>query len=336
MSNQLSLVNRKLPAKMRKFSITPDAPLAVGLRDAALRQFDLALGGLADGDDIDRAIHESRKAMKRLRAMLRLVRPVIGDGRYRAENDHLRDTARVLSPLRDAQVMVDTVGIIRDRFDEQLRPTAFSGVEDALKARHVRIRASMVEDHGAVRRTAYALRSARARFSAWPIVEDGAGGLQPIPNRFESIGMGMERIYRRGRDEMRTAVDHPTAHNFHWWRKRAKYLRFQSELLYPIWPEMMEGQIKALDHLGEMLGAEHDLAALLLLIIQNPELCPDPTERALLMALAQHRRRELQAASITMGARVYAERPSDFSRRMGVYFEAWVHEQTTGVAIDPA
>ncbi len=54
------------------------------------------------------------------------------------------------------------------------------------------------------------------------------------------------------------------------------------------------------------------------------------------MALAQHRRRELQAASVTMGARVYAERPSDFSRRMGVYFEAWVHEQTTGMAIDPA
>jgi CHAD domain-containing protein len=302
-----------------------------------LRQFDLALAPLTEVDDVDRAVHGARKAMKRLRALLRLVRPVIGNRRYRAENAYLRDTARVLSPLRDARVMVDTVGLIRDRYDSQLRPTAFDGVESQLRARLERTRASMVHDGGALRRTAYSLRSARARYAAWPVADDVVSGSHPpIPNRFESVGVGLEMIYARGRDEMRTAIEHPTAHNFHWWRKRAKYLRYHSELLFPMWPDMMKGQVQALDHLGEALGAEHDLAQLLLVLVQHPEVCPDPTERALLVALAQHRRRELQAAAVTMGIRVYAEKPADFGKRMGVYWDAWMEERAAGIAIDPA
>ena len=334
---QIATTGQYLPMKMPRFALPVNAPLAVGLRDAALRQFDLAIPPLVEGEDADRAIHGARKAMKRLRAMLRLVRPVIGNQRYRAENDYLRDTARVLSPLRDARVMVDTVVLLRDRFESQLRPTAFESVEDRLQSRLERTRASMVHDSGALRTTAYALRSARARYAAWPVGDDVVSDSHPsIPNRFESVGVGLATIYARGRDEMRTAVEHRTAHNFHWWRKRAKYLRYQSELLFPMWPDMMEGQVQALDHLGEALGAEHDLAQLLLLLVQHPEVCPDPTERALLVALSQHRRRELQAAAITMGARVYAEKPANFTKRMSVYWDAWMEERAVGMSIDPA
>ncbi len=318
---------RYLPVPMPEFSLHAHQRLAGGLRDTTLEQFDQVIAGLAEGNDADKAIHEARKAMKRIRALLRLVRPVIGDDVYRMENRILRDAARLIAPIRDGRVLVDTVQDLRERFDRQLRPTAFEGVERALTERHQRVRAVLIHDSGAVRQTIYVLRSARARYAAWPTEDDPTHGRHAIPHRYESVGAGLEATYRRGRDEMRTAIDQPTAEHFHLWRKRAKYLRHQTELLMPLWPEVFGGYASALDRLGETLGAEHDLAVLLRMVVHQPELAPDPIDRSLLVALGQHRRRELQAAAITMGWRIYAESPADLTNRYRNYWEAWEREQ---------
>lgn len=322
----IATAGRFLPVPMPEFSLHAHQRLADGLRDAALQQFDQAIAGLTEGGDIDPAIHEARKAMKRIRAMLRLVRPVISHDVYRAENGILRDTARMIAPIRDGRVMVDTVRDLRERFALQLRPTALDGLEQALAARHQRTRAVLMHDHGAVRQTVYVLRSARARYASWPNEDDAVNGRNAIPHRYESVGKGLEATYRRGRDEMRTAIDHPTAEHFHLWRKRAKYLRHQTELLMPLWPEVLEGYAGTLHQLGEVLGAEHDLAELLRLVVHVPDLAADPIERSLLVALAQHRRREFQTTAITIGRRIYCERPGDFTRRHQAYWEAWETE----------
>ena len=129
---------------------------------------------------------------------------------------------------------------------------------------------------------------------------------------------------------MRTAISDPTAHNFHQWRKRAKYLRHQYEFLTPIWPEMMSVQADALGRLGEMLGSEHDLAELLRLVSDQPWLCPDPVERSLVTALAQHRRAELRAGAIDLGRRLFAERPGRVVDRLASWWAAW--DSTPGPA----
>src|SRR5947209_19164592 len=57
----------------------------------------------------DTPVHETRKHLKKARAALRLVRKEIGGGLYR-ENDHcLRDVARLISDIRDAEVRLQTV-----------------------------------------------------------------------------------------------------------------------------------------------------------------------------------------------------------------------------------
>jgi CHAD domain-containing protein len=123
---------------MPEFSLHAHQRLASGLRDTTLEQFDQVIAALAEPGDLDRAVHEARKAMKRIRALLRLVRPVIGDDVYRVENAILRDTARIIAPIRDGRVMVDTVSDLRERYDRQLRPTAFEGIERALEERQQR------------------------------------------------------------------------------------------------------------------------------------------------------------------------------------------------------
>src|SRR3954471_12662774 len=57
----------------------------------------------------DETVHEVRKSLKRLRALLRLLRHALGPDEYRRENRALRDTARPLGEVRDAKVFVGAI-----------------------------------------------------------------------------------------------------------------------------------------------------------------------------------------------------------------------------------
>lgn len=326
---------RFLPAIGDGFAIGRREPLAVGLRRVTVDQFDGALRSMAQ-DPMDLAVHEVRKATKRVRALLRLVRTQLGDDRYRTENAVLRDTARLLAPLRDADGVVISVEAIRDRYGSQLRSTAFADLTVRLAERRRRVFERTVDEDDWPR-VAYSLRSARARYAAWPVDDEAARahGMSVVNHGFGSVGPGLTSTYRRGRQEMAEATTRPTADNFHAWRKRAKYLRHQMELLSPLFPEVLEGYAAALGRLGEVLGDEHDLAELLRFLAANPAYVPDPTERSMLVALVQHRRAELQTAALSLGSRVYAETPNRFTRRVADYWSAWDSPVPVGFTDQP-
>ncbi len=312
---------RFLPAVPSGFGLGNTEPLANGLRRVSVEQLDVALAALNDSP-IETAVHEVRKTTKRLRAVLRLVRSGLGNKRYSAENAILRDTALLLAPMRDSYVRLESVESLRDRFASQLRPETFQGVVDRLVLRRDRLYENSADEWS---KTRYALRSARARYAAWPVDDDSARahGMAVIPHAFVSVEKGLAQTYGRGREEMADARRRPTADNFHVWRKRAKYLRHQMEILTPVWPEVLGGHAVSLERLGDLLGAEHDLAELLRFLAAHPEICPDPVERSLLVALTQHRRVELQSASLSLGSRIYAEPVNRFTQRVSEYWLAW-------------
>ena len=323
---------RFLPAVPHGFVLGPREPVGEALKRITVEQFDLALDALVSATDIDTAVHEARKAMKRLRAVLRLVRDAVGEDVYRAETVVLRDVARALAPVRDGWVMVATVSRLRERYEGHLRSTAFSVSIERLEERHRRRRSTLFEEAEGMRHVLHTLRSARARYAAWPIDERiaRAYGRAVVAHTFESLAPGLERTYGRGRREMRRALAEPTAEHFHLWRKRVKYLRHQMEILEPLWPEVIGGNARSLDHLGDVLGEEHDLSVLLRLLGVSPELCPDPMERSLLTALARQRRTDLRFASATLGARAYAEPAPRLVQRVAAYWEAWDRPPAVG------
>ena len=54
--------------------------------------------------------------LKKLRATLKLVRPVLGDDWYRRENERFRGSGQALSNVRDAQVRAQTVEALAVRW----------------------------------------------------------------------------------------------------------------------------------------------------------------------------------------------------------------------------
>lgn len=319
-----SLRPSSLAVPRRGFALGETEPLGAGLRRITVEQFDGAISGFVSGTDPDEAVHEARKSIKRLRAVLRLVRGPLGDEVYRFENAYLRDTAALIGGARDASVAVETVRGLRAEFRDQLDGATFGGLEEALGDRSEAAR-DHVDGGAVVDEVVYRLRSARARYAAWPVDPEVAAayGRQPLRHEFATLEDGLERTYARGQKAMRTASQAPRAEAFHAWRKDAKYLRHQVEILAPLWPDVLGGYARSLDRLGESLGDEHDLAVLLDLVANDPGFCPHPRERDLLIALAQHRRAELQRTALLLGARIYAEPPRLFVRRVGSYWDAW-------------
>lgn len=303
-----------------------DAP-AASIRACAREQLNGAVRELeSPGDDPAKAIHQARKHLKKTRALLRLVRPALGNTVYRAENDALRDAAGKLSATRDADVLVATVDALADQAVGRLPVGDLDALKAALaqEAAAARVHAPASDDAGdgaaapdadAIAATvAQELRDIHARVEDWPL-DDGD---------WETVVAGIARAYARGRDARALAESDPTVEHLHDWRKRVKDLWYHHRLLKPVWPAAFDAYAEEAHLLSEQLGDDHDLAVLRARLEQGIDglaVDLDP-----LLAVVEERRGALQAQARRLAARLYAEKSKAFERRVATCVEAAVAE----------
>ena len=291
------------------FRLDPREALAGGLERSAREQLEHALGELGEpGRDCHAAIHEARKSCKRLRGLLRLARHGLGAKVYRRENAALRDAARRLSALRDAEALLETYDALDARFAGVVDRRRIAPVRRALAGRHAALSESDLE----TRVAAFCddLEGVRARLPSWPLADD-----------FEVLARGLKQTYKRARQAMDAAYDAPSGERFHDWRKRVKYHRYHLELLAALWPRQVAGRRKEVKALGGMLGDEHDLVVLEAVLVADAGSFGEASAR-LVGALAARRRAELRVAMRPLGQRLFAEPPGALARRFAVYWQA--------------
>ena len=86
-------------------SLHPDEPVRAGLLRIAAALIGTARERVAHpSSDRGEDVHAVRTAIKRLRALLRLIRPVIGKTRFTREDGRLRNAARQLAVAREHTV----------------------------------------------------------------------------------------------------------------------------------------------------------------------------------------------------------------------------------------
>ncbi len=273
-------------------------------------------------DDPAEAVHEARKSLKKTRALLRLARTGLGDRVYRRENRTLRDAGRLISGARDADVLVETVERLAERYVGRIPAADFEGLRDHLRAASI---ASQAGSAGAGRLTAVdMLDGVVGRIDDWPLERC----------QRKTLAAGMERAYRRGRRAFAAADADPTIERLHDWRKRVKDLWYHQRLVSPAWPEVVGAQAEEAHRLSEILGDDHDLAVLALRFDDEAEDRPPvPIDPAPLLELVAEWRAELLASARHLGGLVYAERPGAFARRNRRYLKrarASVLAGTTG------
>ncbi|MCD9006940.1 CHAD domain-containing protein [Luteimonas sp. XNQY3] len=289
-----------------------DSKAQTSLRRIAREQVRAAIRGIdtTAGDTAD-AIHDVRKRIKKIRGLLRLVRPSF-DG-YRDENAAFRQIAALLGPQRDAAVLIDTF----DRLVEGASPTGsgtFASVRRQL-LQHARAIAEAHDPGALLRATRAALQDALPRIERWRLADDG----------FDAFETGLESSYRRARKAMRAASAHAEDEAFHDWRKRSKDHAFHLRLLQPVWPGPMRAIHACAAELGDALGLHHDLAVLAAYVHAISDV--DTGAVAALETRIRLQQREPATRAGALGARLYATPPHALAKSWRRRHAAWQRER---------
>jgi CHAD domain-containing protein len=282
-------------------------PIADGVRRIGLEQLDIAAAKLAGKkDDPAVAIHDARRCLKRLRALLRLVRPGLAETTYRRETDRLVGIGRMLAGARDLHVMQQTLGKLETRFGPL--PNGAAGHVRKLLAQGRIGRRLAGED--AKRRALSRLEQARRLF----------GGRAVGAISLEHIAEGLEDTYRKARKAFRHAYEKPSDEAFHAWRKKVQQHWRHMSLLSRGWPEAMSARASEAKELSRLLGDDHDLAVLIAFVSDQTGKHLEAGDVEALAKLCRTCQDELRAQARPRGERLFAERPQDLEERVHLYW----------------
>jgi CHAD domain-containing protein len=155
------------------------------------------------------------------------------------------------------------------------------------------------------------LAEGRARIDGLPLNGDG----------WDLIGPGLHRSYRRGRKRLRAVEERGTVANMHELRKRVKDLTYQLRLIRDADKHLI-GQLADHAHdLSDHLGDDHDLALLRDEVQRRDDAFVQPSDQRHLLEEIDQRRGELQFAAISLGQRIYDEKPKKFTNRLAKRFQ---------------
>jgi CHAD domain-containing protein len=291
-----------------KAAVYPDLPVGEALKAVARDVLAEARAALAQDKSDAIAVHDYRKAMKRWRALLRLLGPFLGE-----EGERLRvaarNSARELAGARDAQAAMEALDDIAEQPQTALSPRSLATMRARLDALRKSAEAASVTQ--AMRaRLIVALDEIVPTIDGW---------------RLESLTFGqiageLARTYRRMRadapGEDWRAVAPEVLHDL---RRRVVAHRYQMELVQPLWPKFGRVWVAEAQRLRDRLGEHQDLSMLLAFTAPHQVLAP---WRSRLIPLIQQRQAAHAKASARIAGRMLAEKPRAFRRRIEALWKA--------------
>lgn len=298
--------------KMTAMTLRANEPVKAGILRLTDALIDDALRRARQpGPDPVEDAHFFRTTTKRLRALLQLIRPVIGKTAFARENAWLKNAADRLASSRDRAVAGQTLRALAKPAPCHLPPgTLQHSGGDA--AHHAEASANGKHQR-AMSQAAHDLERARNGFHRLRIQGEG----------WDAIGPGLQRVYRQARRRMRAAFAHPSDRAFHRWRIRVKHLFYQLEWLEPVRTRRFASMLKRLHKLEEKLGADHDLVVLRKMLSKGSGEfgSRDDIQRVRKSAIRKSRR--LRRSSKPLGAKIFGEKPGRFGCKCRRRWKVW-------------
>ena len=233
-------------------------------RRIADKQLQLAIDGMRRRGDreSDSAVNGARRHIQKVRALIRLVQPVLGRASRRADRQ-LRAVKRLLAPIANGEAMVDMVARLRHRHPEPLAPDTFVALRRGLVKRAAGID-RLAADDLVLERGIRILSAERGRVQEWRLRAHG----------FRAVAAGLERTVRAARRARARAIAHPTIGNYHTWRRRVKDHWLQVRLLEGAVRRRADGWQRGLEALDGCLGEHHNCALLQQVLVSTSAAAP--------------------------------------------------------------
>ncbi|HKJ80307.1 MAG TPA: CHAD domain-containing protein, partial [Prolixibacteraceae bacterium] len=232
--------------------------------------------------------------------------------KYKKWNKAARNIARLGAELRQREVAVNALGNVKNRFDWKSDYQFYQIARAKLRRDHQKYKKELLEEQHFEEEIIERLEEAKEKVSVLEYDKTG----------FKAFEKGLERVYKRGRKAYKKCRKKSTTANHHEWRKRVKYLWCEIRILKETWPNGLKGYAKELHNLSDLLGDDHDLNDLKGRL-QKIYLESDYTDDlAKTEALIDQFSEEIRNDAWQLGERIYAEKPKDFVKRIGKYWDA--------------
>lgn len=234
------------------YSLRPRRAVADEIKRVADKQFALALAHLrrVGTAPADEAVHVARRHLKKVRALLRLVRPVV-PGEHGATERRLRAAIRRLAPVADGRSVIQTLERLKPEVHDPAASAAIDAGREALL-----LRAQRVDRTAEVGRTVPKVHRLvsleRTRIDAWTLPAYG----------YASIAPGLGRTARRARRAMARAIATPTSRHYLAWRRWTKMLGLQVRLIERRCGHALDADRRHLEALDACLGEYHNVTLL--------------------------------------------------------------------------
>jgi len=253
----------------------------------------------------DNTIFELRRSVKKLRAVLRVTRPVLGKKAFRELNRLMGDFSRQLGRPRDSAVLIETFDSLLEHFQPYPSVSGVAPARYALCCRHQ----AQLEDF---------VRSRDTQFlaSGFSVIEERVRNLDLQRLTRQVLLSGILKTYRRCRSRLQSLHDVPSTDNSHELRRQVKYAWNQLKLVRKWGPDTFRPVIADLQRLGGLLGRDSNLALLVETLQQHPEICCTRIRTEFIVALAEARRTALLSASLRLADRIFAATPQEFGLRL--------------------
>jgi CHAD domain-containing protein len=304
------------------FRLKLNEPVDKGFRRIGLEQIERATSQLeASGSASATSVHEARKSLKRMRALLRLFRPGLGETVFREENARYRDIGAMLAQARDSHVLIQTA-LKLETLPGHVTNAGLAALRKQLQE-DVAATAAVSDD---VISEALAKLSKAAKVSRRLKAGDGS---------FDVVEAGLKRSYGKALECFDAAYASGHDENFHDWRKTVQQHWRHMALLSRAWPDHFASRVTAARALSQILGDDHDLAILCAHVRALPAGRLSAMHAGEIERLASARQQELRAEAAPRGRQLFAEGAKGHARRVAVLWRAAQEMRTAPTASRP-
>jgi len=294
------------PASENQPALQPNAAIGPALRAIATAILGKARVALTDPEHSDQdAVHDFRRAMKQWRALMRLLEPFIPDAdRSRRE---ARDHARSLAHARDGAAALNAFDGLGEKGILLLSERSNATVRGRIEALRGNNEQAVLTP--ALRENILAwLDAASDAIETWPL----------DPFDFSGIAAQLADSYRSARRRIPADWAGADAVDLHALRQRVVELRYQMELVEPLWPRFGRMWTEEAERLRERLGRCQDLEVLRGLTAPHQPLAH---WRSRLTPACAERSAALAQRASRIAHRLFAEKPKAFRRRLEALWE---------------
>jgi CHAD domain-containing protein len=293
-----------MPYRLRKRETISD-----GTKRILQEQTGAIISALSDrGGDLDGRIHDVRKRLKRVRAVLRLVTLKLDSDALEVRDSVLRGVGRRLSPARDATVILGRFEEIAVHFTGSAIDRIRELLGDAVK--HAKRKLVTPEKLAVL---AAEIRSVAGILARVGTVEEG----------WPAVEHGLSSSYRTARKHVRAAFADPEVDNLHECRRHSKWLWEQLRLVRRALPKPQVRMLPRLEKFCDILGHYHDFYMLQMAL---NEAAAHGLEVAKFPALHKRINREMGKClkrARRLGTSVFVLRPKAMIARIHAGWKQW-------------